>query len=196
MERFYKELPEGYKVYKVIDAKNTKTILWFNIISLLMFFVAIIPFILLKQVQFSGLQLVIPFFLIIVFGMIIYIILHELTHGIVYKFYTKQKLTFGLTLFVAYCGVPNIYVNKKVALTSVLAPFVLYSIILIPILILIPANLIYLGLLLIFGVHFSGCVGDLYVTYILLKSKGKILMNDTGPKQTFYKYEENTIQYD
>src|SRR5690606_17497437 len=122
--------------------------------------------------------------------------LHELTHGSVYKIYTKQKLKFGLTLFVVYCGVPNIYVNIKVALTSVSAQFVLYSIILIPILILISANLIYLSLLLVFGIHFSGCVGDLYVTYILLKSKGKILMNDTGPKQTFYKYEENTIQYD
>jgi hypothetical protein len=95
---------------------------------------------------------------------------------------------------VAFCGVPNIYVSKKVSIMAVLAPFVTYSIILIPILILIPANLIYFALLMIFALHFSGCVGDLYVTYILLKSKGNILilMNDTGPKQTFYKLEQNT----
>lgn len=191
MEKFYKEIPDGYKEFKVIDAKNTKTILWFNVISLIMLVVAIVPFIILKPIDFSETYLFIPFILIMGFGMIVYIILHELTHGLVYKLYTKQKLTFGLTLFVAYCGVPNIYVSKRVALASVLAPFVTYSIILIPILILMPANLIYLALLIIFGIHFSGCVGDLYVTYILVKTKGKVLMNDTGPKQTFYKLEEN-----
>ena len=120
-------------------------------------------------------------------GMIAYIILHELTHGLVYKVMTKQKLTFGLTLSCAFCGVPNIYVTRKTALLAILAPFVVFTIIFIPLIIVLPANMINLALVIIFGIHFSGCVGDLYGTIVLITLKGKILMNDTGPKQTFYR---------
>jgi len=191
MENFYYELPLGYEKFKVIDAKDKKTIIWFNLIAIFMMIIGALPFIALKPVAFIGIDLFLPFILVMILGMIAYIVLHELTHGLVYKIYTKQKLTFGFTLTVAFCGVPNIYVSKKISLLAVLAPFVIYSIILIPILILITPNLIYLAFIMLFAMHFGGCVGDLYVTYILLKSKGKVLMNDTGPKQTFYRLEEN-----
>jgi len=193
MENYYHELPEGYKAIKSIDAKDKKTIIWFNLVAIIMMVIAALPFLVLKPVDMSNRDMYIPFVLIVSIGMIAYIILHELTHGLIYKIYTKQKLTFGLTLFVAFCGVPNIYVSKKVSLVSVLAPFVLYSVILIPTLILMSANYLYLAFIIIFAVHFGGCVGDLYVTNVLLKLKGKILMNDTGPKQTFYQLDENTI---
>jgi hypothetical protein len=193
MENYYHELPEGYKAIKSIDAKDKKTIIWFNLVAIIMMVIAALPFLVLKPVDMSNRDMYIPFVLIVSIGMIAYIILHELTHGLIYKIYTKQKLTFGLTLFVAFCGVPNIYVSKKVSLVSVLAPFVLYSVILIPTLILMPANYLYLAFIIIFAVHFGGCVGDLYVTNVLLKLKGKILMNDTGPKQTFYQLDENAI---
>ncbi|MDD4184002.1 MAG: DUF3267 domain-containing protein [Candidatus Izemoplasmatales bacterium] len=193
MENYYHELPEGYKAIKTIDAKDKKTIIWFNLVAIIMMVIAALPFLVLKPVDMSNRDMYIPFVLIVSIGMIAYIILHELTHGLIYKIYTKQKLTFGLTLFVAFCGVPNIYVSKKVSLVSVLAPFVLYSVILIPTLILMPANYLYLAFIIIFAVHFGGCVGDLYVTNVLLKLKGKILMNDTGPKQTFYQLDENAI---
>ncbi len=189
MENYYKELPFGYKEIKVIDAKNRKTIVLFNVVAILMMVLAAFPFLLLKPVELP-MKVTLPFLLVLMIGMVSYIILHELTHGLVYKIYTKQKLTFGLTLSVAFCGVPNIYVSKKVALLSVLAPFVVFSILLIPILIGIPANSIYLALVFIFAIHFSGCVGDLYVTFTLVKLKGKVLMNDMGPKQTFYQLEE------
>ena len=115
-----------------------------------------------------------------------YVILHELTHGLVYKIMTKQKLTFGISLSCAFCGVPKIFVTRKTALFSILAPFVVYSLIFLPILILIPANMICLAILLVFGTHTSGCVGDLYGTIVLASLKGELLMNDTGPKQTFF----------
>jgi len=189
MNDYYNELPSGAKVIKVIDAKDKKTILWMNVVAMLLMVVAAYPFLVLKPVDFSAVDLFLPFSVIVIAGMIIYIVLHELTHGLMYKLFTKQKLTFGMTLFVAYCGVPNIYVSKKVSLYAVLAPFVVFSVILVPVLILLPANLIYLAFVIIFAVHFGGCVGDLYVTLVLVRLKGSILMNDTGPKQTFYRLE-------
>lgn len=191
MKNFYRELPDGYKSIKVIDAKDKKTIIFMNLGSIILLVIAILPFFLLKPINLFELDyddLIKALFVMIV-GMILYIILHELVHGFWYKVMTKEKLTFGMTLTVAFCGVPNIYVNKKTALLAITGPFILFSLILIPTLILMPVNAYYFSLIIIFGMHISGCSGDLYGTLYLLSQKGDILMNDTGPKQTFYKLE-------
>ena len=192
MSNFYKELPENAKVVKTIDAKDKKTMLLFNLVAILIMAVTIFPIVILKDFTLKdveSVEMLIGLGIYLV-GMVAYIILHELTHGIVYKTMTKEKLTFGLTLSCAFCGVPNIYVTKKTALLSILAPFVVYTVVILPLIIILPANMINLALVLIFGTHTSGCVGDLYGTFVLLKLKGNILMNDTGPKQTFYKIEK------
>ena len=44
--------------------------------------------------------------------MVLYMVLHELTHGLFYKIFTHEKLKFGMTLTVAYCGIPRIYTKK------------------------------------------------------------------------------------
>ena len=189
MPNYYKELPENYELVKTIDAKNAKTVIWMNVVAIVLMVASIMPFLMIKDysmVDVEPKEMLIGLGVLFV-GMIAYIILHELTHGLVYKVMTKQKLTFGLTLSCAFCGVPNIYVTRKTALLAILAPFVVFSIIFIPLIIVLPANMINLALVIIFGIHFSGCVGDLYGTIVLITLKGKILMNDTGPKQTFYR---------
>ena len=193
MNNFYTELPYGYKEYKVIDAENKKTMIWFTIVNILLTAAAIIPFIFVLDVKnlYEKPYKLAIILLVIFVGMIAYIVLHELTHGLFYKILTKQKLTYGFNFSVAFCGVPHIYVSKKTALFAVLAPFVIFTAILIPAIFLIPSDLFKLAVIIVFGIHFGGCVGDLYVTFILLKSKGDILMNDTGPKQTFYKNFNN-----
>jgi hypothetical protein len=69
-----------------------------------------------------------------------------------------------------------------------LAPFVIHSIWMIALICLLPANVWCLLVIVLFAIHFGGCAGDLYGTLILLfKYRGKsVLMNDSGPKQTFY----------
>ena len=53
---------------------------------------------------------------------------------------------------------------------------------------LIPDLFTKIVVLFMFAMHFGGCVGDLWVAYYLLfkHRDKKILVNDTGPKQTFY----------
>ena len=48
-------------------------------------------------------------------SLVLYLVLHELVHGAVYKALTHQKLTFGFTLTVAFCGVPDVYTSRKTA---------------------------------------------------------------------------------
>ena len=107
--------------------------------------------------------------------------------GIAYKALTKQKLTFGITLSCAFCGVPNIYTTRKTSLIALLSPFIVFTIVLGVLVILLPNDITGLYASILFAIHVGGCIGDLYCTWLLLfKLPKETIINDTGPKQTFY----------
>ena len=188
---YFNELPEGYICVKTIDAKEDKKFMVIMTIVNLLLLISIFALgllILLKSHSGEDVNIN-PFVgLIACAAMFVYIILHELTHGLFYKIFTHEKLTFGLTLLVAFCGVPNLYVNRKTSLVTTLAPFVIFNIVFILLMIFIPDLFTKIVILFMFAMHFCGCVGDLWVAYYLIfKHKDKkMLVNDTGPKQTFY----------
>lgn len=187
-KNYEKELPEGYREAFTVDAKAKKTVVLMSIASVV--FTALPLAAVLLIIRPTG------FFenyslarnLIFLASLFAYIVLHELVHGLAYKLMTKQKLTFGLTLTVAYCGMPDIYTYRRTALISLLAPFTVFSILFIALMLLFKDqwDKAYAGLL--FAVHFGGCVGDLYDTLLYLTKfrDPRTLMRDTGPKQTFY----------
>ncbi len=197
----FTELPEGYEPILEVDAiKNKKFAIGLNAVgTVLTLGVGWLLWFLRfssrgeKALSCFALPLGIEpiwqtelFLLLFIVCMCGYMVLHELTHGAVYKILTRQKLTFGISLSCAFCGVPNVFVNRKTALLALLAPFTLFSVIFLPIVFLAEGWLSALALL-IFSVHFGGCAGDLYDTLLFLTSlRGDVLMKDTGPKQTFY----------
>lgn len=192
MENFYKELPEEYVLDKVIDAKEDMKIkVIFTVGSFIIFAVVLaffLPYLIDNYPVDGQLNDRYNAALTLMLSMVVYVVLHELTHGVFYKIFTREKLTFGLTLTVAYCGVPNLYLKKVPAIVSALAPFVVFSIVFGVPLFFITNYWTYVILAILFSLHFSGCIGDLYVSILLIfKYKGKnVLVNDTGPKQTFY----------
>jgi hypothetical protein len=193
LKNYYKDLPNGFVQDYVINAKKLSTGILLNGLALVIAVAVIIICYFIKfesfpvSIEFGGFET--PLALIIfAVSIIVYIILHELTHGLFYKLLTKQKLTFGLTLTVAYCGLKEGYVNKKTSIIAMLAPFVIHSIWMLALIIFLPANIWALMVVLLFGLHFGGCIGDLYGTLILLfkYSKKQVLVNDDGPQQIFY----------
>lgn len=190
----YKELPEGYTLAKEVDAAgNKKLAVLFNLAALLLTAAVFcagclirfrgLPPLALMLENLWALEGMLGLFLL---GMLAYLVLHELTHGAVYKLLTGEKLTFGIRPSCAYCGVPNIFVTRKTALLAVLAPFALFTLLFLP-LIALRSSYCALLFLLLFALHAGGCVGDLYCAYLLLfRLKGPLLMKDTGPKQSFY----------
>ena len=189
MKKSYEtELPEGYSEAYTVDAKKGKTVLLMNLacFAITAAVIAIAWLIIKPKNYFENYDFLHS--IIFIVAMLLYIVLHELTHGAAYKLTTGRKLTFGFTLSVAYCGVPDIYVYRKAAMTALLAPFFVF----IPVF-LIPSFLFanawdkfYCSVL--FAMHIGGCVGDLYDTilYIFKFRSPDTLMRDTGPKQTFY----------
>lgn len=193
---YYNELPEGYKVVKEIDATTKKTGIIFNVIALLIMAIIIVALYFIKNIDLnledeslSRYYIATVAFLL---AMVLYIVLHELVHGIAYKALTKQKLTFGITLSCAFCGVPNIYTTRKTSLIALLAPFTVFTILLGTLIVFLPNDIVGLYTIILFAIHFGGCIGDLYGTYLLLfKLPKDTIINDTGPKQTFYSKELN-----
>ena len=187
-KNFERELPEGYREVFSVDAKTKKTVIIMNITALcISLALLLIPLLWMGIPPFTP-QSGLTFMLVFLCTVIIYMVLHELVHGIAYKLLTGEKLKFGLTATVAYCGVPDIYVYRKTALISLLAPFTVFGVLFLVGMIVFWGGFIGYLCGFLFAVHCGGCVGDLYDTFLYLTRfrDPLTLMRDTGPKQTFY----------
>ncbi len=185
MKTFERELPENYTLVKTVDANGKKLGILLNLIAVLVTAGIAVGGYFLFRPKFRGLGIYRP--LIFAAVVLAYIVLHELTHGLAYKLLTKQKLTFGMTLTVAFCGVPEIYVYRRPALVALLAPFTVFTLVFGALTIFLPNPIDQFLSCIALGLHLGGCSGDLYVTGLLtFKLRGKVLIQDTGPKQTFY----------
>jgi uncharacterized membrane protein YkgB len=186
MKSFERELPCGYNEAFALDAKSKKVGLIFNIIALsVALIIALIGFLLFKPYEAEA---SIWYFVVFFLAIPLYTVCHELLHGLGYKLLTSEKLSFGITLSVAFCGVPNIYVYRKTALISLLLPFSVFLVVFTVPLCFNINDMIRFLISVLLGNHIGGCVGDLFVTGLyLFRFKDKnTLMRDTGPKQTFY----------
>jgi hypothetical protein len=120
-------------------------------------------------------------------ALFLYIVLHELVHGAVYKVLTRQKLTFGMSWSCAFCGVPNIYTYRRSALLSAAAPLVIFTVLMLPVQVALffVHPLFYWMMAFIFGIHLGGCCGDGFLILLLMVrfKDPRTLMRDTGPEQ-------------
>lgn len=195
---FEAQLPSGYKEALHIDAKSAKTGIIMNLVSLLI--LGIVMAIAYLPIKLNNVDLWVGFntenpaepmivMSIFCFTMLAYIVMHELVHGIAYKFLTGEKLTFGISWSCAFCGVPHIYSYRKTAIISSAAPLVLFSVIFgaVTIVLYFVSPIYYLLSAVIFGLHLGGCSGDMYIILMLLKyNNPKVLMRDIGPEQFLY----------
>ena len=191
---YTKELPDGYQPAKTVDVGEKRFAILMNLAATLLTALVGVGGFFLKFAgdpgsaipDLSNVWLFEGWLFAILVSLIVYLVLHELTHGIVYKILTGEKLTFGLKLSCAFCGVPDVYVTRKTALLALLAPFTVFSVAFLVPFFLLSGSLSF-SFLVLFSLHFGGCAGDLYDTFLLLfRLKGNLLMRDTGPRQTFY----------
>ena len=188
---FEKELPNGYVQVKHIDATDKKFGLILNLVasSVIGIFIAAAMFILGINEKLP-LKWNVPILLAGALGMVLYIVLHELTHGAAYKLSTKEKLTYGLKWSCAFCGVPHIYVYRKASIFALVAPLTVFALILTPLTIWLyfVDSFAFVVSAVLLGYHFGGCSGDIYMFGLLLfKYRQKtLLVKDLGPEQFLY----------
>jgi hypothetical protein len=112
------------------------------------------------------------------------IICHELVHGIVFKL-LKYKVSFGLILpFGAYTIAKNQLIQKKDYFIIGIAPLMVINFVCILLLFLkIPSISDLLVWILVFNT--SGAAGDLWLSWVILKSPKDTLFYDTSPSQNY-----------
>ncbi len=184
------ELPAGFRAVYSIDATNKKTVIIMNLAALLIAVAVVLLHMLLlgfgtviRRFRFTVWQL-----LLFLGVALVYVVLHELVHGLVYWLFTGRKLKFGFTGTVAYCGVPDIYVYRTASMCAVIAPFAVFLVIFALGFILLKDPAMKILAAMLQAIHVSGCVGDLFNfgLYLFRFRDPRTLMRDPGPAQTFY----------
>ena len=120
----------------------------------------------------------------LIVAMIVYMIGHELVHGITMKAYGCKKVNYGFTGMYAFAG-SEWYFPKKSYLVIALAPIVVWGVILLILNFLIPAQWFWV-VYFIQIMNVSGAAGDLYVTWRFTKLPKDILVKDVGVSMTVY----------
>jgi len=195
MNKYYEEdLPDGYRETMVVNfndidlGKKLMTVgaACSTVLFLVIFFAYVLPRIKEIASKFSIIKIV-----GLIAAYFLYVILHELTHGVVYKLVTGQKLTFGIKPPAAYCGVPDIYCYRITSLLSLFMPLTFWSIILVSAFIIVADPFIKTLILILLVLHLSGCIGDLYSIRLFFSrfKDPSTLRRDLGPKQIYYTKE-------
>jgi len=182
------QLPKGYRLVREVDLmKDKKLALWINLAALLVCVPLVAVRLLLHPAAVASVSL--PGLLvkagITLAGIVGYIILHELTHGLFIRLYCGEKAEYGFNGLYAYAGKKNACFDKRSYCVIALSPVVLWGVVLLVLNLLLPAAWFW-PVYLIQILNLSGAVGDAYVFFVLSKMPGDVLINDDGVSMRFY----------
>ncbi|MBQ1467531.1 MAG: DUF3267 domain-containing protein [Solobacterium sp.] len=191
----YQTLPEGYReILQINLQKDKKTALKINLIAVVvMILLFVLGHFIVPITEFQNNESLSTYFIqvgVILLGYVIYIILHELTHGAVMKAVGGGKVVFGFTGLYAFAGSKEDYFDKISYRYISLAPLVVWGIILGVLCVIVPRTWFWVVWFLQVG-NISGAAGDVYVTAKLWNYPGTILVRDTGVDMTIYDRTES-----
>lgn len=181
-------LPENYQLIDKVDLMQNKK--QFTIVNVLSFVIMILMLVI-GHLFYSIFHLFehAEQMIFIFIGIVIYMVLHEMIHGIFMYYYSKEKPFFGFSEGYAYAG-SHCYYYKKPYLVIALSPIVILGII------LLVLNIIFIEYFwLIYFIqiaNISGAAGDLYVSYMFSKLENDILIKDIGVSMNVYGVRKNS----
>ncbi len=183
-------LPEGYREIYALDLqKDKKTAIFVNVLALVITVLLAVPMAFVVPVSslFNMENGMVPY--MIRFGallvlMIVYMVLHELVHGVAMKLCGTQKVKYGFTGMYAFAG-SNDYYNKKAYIFIALAPVVLWGVVIAVITPFVPIDWFWVVYFLQIA-NLSGAAGDLFVTVKFSRLPKDILIKDYGVGMTVY----------
>lgn len=183
-------LPDGYIERCTIDLqKNKKEAVIVNVLSALIALVMFammerkLPFMKWTDEMLAAKQLI-PALAAIVVGMLIYVILHEFTHGAVMRLMGGKQVRYGFTGMYAYAGSEEDYFPKRQYLCIALAPVLVWGIIFLIMQLLFTGWEWVVWFLQIANV--GGAAGDIYVSAKVSRMSSTILVRDTGVSMTVF----------
>lgn len=180
-------LPEGYRQIRKIDLmRNRREAVIVNVIAfaitLLMVatgFIVCPPF-----TDFSiGIESLLTIILLAA-SVVMYMILHEMVHGVFMKVFSGVKPRYGYSGLYAYAGSDALF-DRRQYLVIAFAPVVILGLILLGLNIAFYETDFWL-IYIIQVVNISGAAGDFYVGAQIGKTRGDLLVRDTGTDMTLF----------
>jgi hypothetical protein len=197
-----KTLPRHYEVHNTINlSKNRWLAIGLNIGSIVFFFIFGWFFWNLATFFYPNLRDVfaqmmqpdpLTLFLIFAFFLTIQIILHELTHGLFFWLFTKERPRFSLKWLqtYAYATAPeNCYLTRNQYVIALLAPFVLITFLGL-ILLAVLSQEVLPALLFVVTSNAAGAIGDLFIIGWLLYQPATALVRDITVAMIVYRPKE------
>lgn len=186
----FETLPQGYKEILSIDLqKNKKLMLLVNGIAIVlavpMFVLGarLVPVSALFDMS-GGMGAYFARFGVLVGAIVVYMVLHELTHALIMKLCGTKKIRFGFTGMYAFAGSDDYY-PKLPYICIALAPIVLLGIVVAAINALVPEEWFWV-VYFVQITNVSGAGGDLYVTARFASLPKDILVRDYGVGMRVY----------
>lgn len=178
-------LPDGYTELMNVDLQNdTKTAGKVNGLALAVAVLLLIPGHLIVPLTEAWELLRLRHCAVLVVGVLLYLVLHELIHGVFMRHYSGQRPFYGFTGMYAYAG-SNCYFGHTAYTVIALAPIVLLGIALL-LLNLFGGREWFWCIYFIQITNLSGAAGDLYVTRMFSRLPPDILILDVGVRMTVY----------
>ena len=110
--------------------------------------------------------------------MVLYMVLHELVHGIAMKLCGTKRVKYGFTGLYAFAGSEDYY-DKKSYIFIALAPIVLWGTVLAAVNFFVPTEWFWI-VYMIQLINISGAAGDLFVAVKFSRMPKNILIQDSG----------------
>lgn len=186
MRSCYDSLPDGYHKLLTVDLqKNKRLALLINglalLIALLMVFLGayLVPL-------GTAVRDIHPLHLLALFAsIVVYMLLHELTHGICMKLYGSGKVRYGFTGLYAFAGSGS-YFARGPYIVIALAPVIVLGAVLLALNFVFSTGAAFWFIYIVQITNISGAAGDIYVTAKFLKLPRDILIHDSGVSMTVY----------
>jgi hypothetical protein len=184
-------LPNGYREVKRIDLmRNRRQAVLVNLLALAITAVvvalgfALCPPMFEQKIEI-GIHTIIGM-IALCFGVVLYMILHELIHGLFMKAFSGKKPRYGFTGLYAFAGSDALFTRRQYLIIA-FAPVVILGF-LIAVLNVAFYESAFWALYLIQILNLSGAAGDFYVGFLIARSKNDVLVRDMGTDMSFYSY--------
>lgn len=191
MTRAVATLPEDYKELCSVDlVRDRKAALAVNILALLiavalvLLGLALTPFRSTFLDTSNGVLPIVAKCVVLAASILLYIALHELTHGIVMKAFGAKKVKYGFKVVYACAGSDDYY-PKWPYITIALAPVAVFLVVFALLAGHLPEGWFWVAWILQVT-NLAGAAGDYYVTVKFIALPKDILIRDSGAVMTVY----------
>ena len=184
----YTKLPKGYKKIGIIDLESKKSGEKRKVNLLAMILAVAIALLSYKLRGFDEATSALlgrAWVLLALMGVLfVYILLHEVVHGVFIRVLAKTKPVYGMKSIYLYAGT-HAYLDRRSHAIIALAPAVIFGVVLLALSFLLPAEWFWL-VQIVQICNIAGSAGDFYCVYRMLRMKKNVLIQDLGTGMKLY----------